>query len=131
MPSLAFATTVGVVAGAGAFGAGYHVGRRSHSHARGAFERFAEGIGSLAEGVLGAFADIASSVEALVTPTPEVELRELRDLAREHNLDRVERGPARIERDDGSLIATWSGEELTRFREYQEQRAVAGGGSNE
>lgn len=66
--------------------------------------------------------DVASAInntlESLVGPVPEREVRELRDLARNHNLDRVERGEAEIERVDGQLVARWGDYEMTRFREY-------------
>jgi hypothetical protein len=67
---------------------------------------------------MDAMGNALESFAALAQPRPQREVRELRDLARAHNLDHVERGPATIRRDDGVLVAEWSGEELTRFSEY-------------
>ena len=73
-----------------------------------------KGMNSIVE----AFKQMGEAVASLAQPRPQVEVRELRDLCREYNLDHVERGEATVTRVDGQLIAKWNDEEVTRFTEY-------------
>ena len=68
--------------------------------------------------IVESFKQMAEAAASLAQPRPQVEVRELRDLCREYNLDHVERGEATVTRVGGQLIAKWNDEEVTRFTEY-------------
>jgi len=111
------------VLGSSSMAAGVYIG---YNHRPECFlESLFSTVSDAMESVGALVGDITETVGSLATPIPEQECQELRDLAREYNLDVVERGEATITRDDDdALVAEWNGEELTRYKEMQ-------GGTNE
>jgi len=71
-----------------------------------------EGIKTVADSMLA----VAETITEIMQPRPWREVSELRDLCHDHDLDRVERGPATVRRDNGSLVAEWDGEQLTKYK---------------
>jgi len=76
-------------------------------------------IAEVAEEITDALSELGNAVARIAQPRPQREVRELRDLARDHNLDRVDRGVASVRRQDDALLALWDGEEITRFTEFE------------
>ena len=67
-------------------------------------------------------ADVISGVlEVVKNPRPQREAQELRDLAREHDLDVVQRGKCRVEREPHALNVYWDDEWLTRYKARVDQ----------
>jgi len=94
---------------------GYHLGTQAGQC--GQSSPFSATFNAISDAMSSVAASMSNLSASLFTPVPERECQELRDIARDHTLDLVERDAARIERRDGQLIATWDGTEITRYKE--------------
>jgi hypothetical protein len=107
---------------------GYHLGTQAGQ--RGQSSPFSATFDAISVSLSSAATSISNLSTSLFTPVPERECQELRDIARDHTLDIVERDAARVERRDGQLIATWDGTEITRYKEIASADDESNGGAD-